>query len=197
MAQITPNTQIDTINILQEANSAIDNDLILLQRGSVSFKLRKSNLILSTSQIADIGDDTVLGNVSGSPAAPIPITIDQTVTNNSDRVASSAAIFNFANVEGLLSTNGWTKLPNGLIMQWGVFDAPSLQSSKTTTFPIPFPNNTFNVVATITNPNELGDDFRDYWVQLVSFTTTTATFYLQNSNKNFGEGQIYWQAFGN
>ena len=48
MALITPNTQIDTINILQEANSAENGDYFLLQRGSTSYKVRKDEIINET-----------------------------------------------------------------------------------------------------------------------------------------------------
>lgn len=75
MAKITSNTQIDTINILTEVNSANDTDLILLQRGLVSHKMKKQNLIIPISQIAPIGNNTVLGNVSGSSAAPSEVTV--------------------------------------------------------------------------------------------------------------------------
>ena len=44
---------------------------------------------------------------------------------------------------------GWTKLPNGLIFQWGNWIAPNgpwTQPAPTATFPIPFPNKCLSVV---------------------------------------------------
>jgi len=43
-----------------------------------------------------------------------------------------------------IAANGWQKLPSGLIVQWGQFDA-SASVSGTTTFPIAFPNNLFSL----------------------------------------------------
>jgi hypothetical protein len=54
MAQVTSNTQIDTINILSEASSANDSDMFLLQRGSISYKIPKNKLILPSSQITGL-----------------------------------------------------------------------------------------------------------------------------------------------
>lgn len=52
-----------------------------------------------------------------------------------------------SNFEGDFSQNGWTKLPNGLILQWGRVNTivPNMVSA---TFPIPFPNSCFMVTAT-------------------------------------------------
>ena len=47
------------------------------------------------------------------------------------------------------SANGWTRLPNGLILQWGThLTAMSNYAVSTVTFPIPFPNNCFCVQIT-------------------------------------------------
>lgn len=95
MPQITSNTQIDTINVLEEANSTSDGDLFLLQRGSVSYKIAKSNLIIPSTQISPISDMTVLGNVSGVSSGPasLPITNDlENSSNSHDELATSKGI---------------------------------------------------------------------------------------------------------
>jgi hypothetical protein len=84
MAQVTTNTEINTINILQEAESVNNSDLFLLQRGSTTFKLRKSNLNISTTQIDEISDKTVLGNISGISARPTELTILDSSDPDSD-----------------------------------------------------------------------------------------------------------------
>jgi hypothetical protein len=73
MAQVTTNTEINTINILQEATSVNGTDLFLLQRGSQTFKLQKSNLTFPVGNIEQIGDKKVLGNISGGPSVPYEI----------------------------------------------------------------------------------------------------------------------------
>lgn len=95
MPQITPNTQIDTINILNEAASVNDTDLLFLQRGATSYRVRKSNFIIPPSQINPINDLTVLGNASGVTAAPSELSIAtslSSVSDNHDELASSKAI---------------------------------------------------------------------------------------------------------
>lgn len=75
MAQVTTNTEINTINILQEATSVNDDDLFLLQRGSTTLKVKKENLNISTNQIDEIRNKTVLGNISGSSSQPYEVDI--------------------------------------------------------------------------------------------------------------------------
>ncbi|WP_052461938.1 pyocin knob domain-containing protein [Necropsobacter massiliensis] len=43
--------------------------------------------------------------------------------------------------------NGWTKFPNGLILQWGSYSQPTTDA-VTSAFPITFPNNCLQVFAT-------------------------------------------------
>ena len=80
MAQVTTNTEINTINILQEAPSLEDGDLFLLQRGSSTFKLKSEKLSVSVNQLKNIDNNRVLGNISGEPASPYGLTLK----NNTD-----------------------------------------------------------------------------------------------------------------
>ena len=75
MAQVTTNTEINTINILDEAESAVDSDLFLLQRGTVTHKLKKGNLNINYDNIDPIENKTVLGNLSGQKNPPSEISI--------------------------------------------------------------------------------------------------------------------------
>lgn len=49
----------------------------------------------------------------------------------------------------LFEENGWTKLPNGLILQWGKYE---FQGTQTYNFPIEFPNSCFGIIS--------GDNFK-------------------------------------
>ena len=53
----------------------------------------------------------------------------------------NVSIKDFSN---LLQENGWTKLPNGLIFQWGKYE---FQGTQTYNFPIKFPNSCFGIVS--------------------------------------------------
>lgn len=58
MAKVTTDTQIDTINILSEASSAQNDDYILVQRGSISYKLKKDNLSWDINNLNDVLDSS-------------------------------------------------------------------------------------------------------------------------------------------
>lgn len=71
------------------------------------------------------------------------------VTTSGNVTASNISLGNVTmrqdNLLGSMSTNGWQRLPSGLIMQWG---SVSSHSSATITFPTPFITACFSVVAT-------------------------------------------------
>ena len=75
----------------------------------------------------------------------------QATSDNSTRIATTAFVKSVVEGSGgsgsytqSLSSNGWTKLPNGLIIQWGIC------SEGTHTLPIAFPNAFFSVNVTLT-----------------------------------------------
>ena len=49
---------------------------------------------------------------------------------------------------GVSAENGWCKLPNGLILQWGKITLPNLTNEKTgvCTLPVTFPNTVFTII---------------------------------------------------
>ena len=67
-----------------------------------------------------------------------------------------------------LSANGYSKLPGGLIIQWGQGAA----GVASVTFPIPFPNNLFSLVTT---PYSAGNDIQYYGTLIVSQSLTGFT----------------------
>lgn len=64
-----------------------------------------------------------------------------------------------------LNANGWTKLPNGLILQWGEFD--TMGTKSVFNFPIPFPNRCFRC-----------------YVSDVSYTDSTSELTVRDFNTN-------------
>jgi len=110
MAQVTTNTQIDTINILQEANSIVSTDLLLLQRGSTTYKLQKENLIgnseITLPKIQNISDYTVIGQTSGGGIPQeIPILKSSDPDSNSD-----TSIITEARVKQLIQQNSFSDI---------------------------------------------------------------------------------------
>jgi hypothetical protein len=199
MAQVTSNTQIDTINILTEASSANDTDMFLLQRGSISYKIKKGNLILPSSQIANIGSKTVLGNIGGSSAAPSEVTIldSNDVDSNLDTaLVTEKRIKDYVdnNISGVNDENGWVKLPNGLIMQWGMSErTTAFQEDEIITFPLEFPTQCLNVVGI---PDRTSFKNGNLGLYIKTFNRTTATFIYDSDDVTYENTAIRWQAFG-
>lgn len=85
----------------------------------------------------------------------------------------------------LLATNGWQRLPSGLIVQWGentsvLAVAPSSTTTPTSvTFPVAFPATCANVQLTPRNPSN--DAFADSFPELVSRSTSGFVMVPQNS----------------
>jgi hypothetical protein len=95
-----------------------------------------------------------------------------------------------------LSSNGYQKLPSGLIMQWGVLSAVYLDeyTYHVTDFPITFPNQVFNVTATLSYLEPVNASIG---MVIRKFTTSSLTAW---GDHGVGGGQttgnIYWQAIG-
>jgi hypothetical protein len=66
-------------------------------------------------------------------------------------------VVSFPNQGQSLTTNGYVKLPGGLIVQWGT-DETGATGRKPIVFPIPFPTKVVSIQATVVNETE-ADDF--------------------------------------
>ena len=98
-----------------------------------------------------------------------------------------------------LTENGYQKLPNGLILQWGTTAAGTDNTGNPATtgilvtFPIPFPNGCLNLVtgminATANNPN--------YMTHAREITSTNFRMVYDSTDKRSGTIQGSWQAYG-
>jgi hypothetical protein len=98
----------------------------------------------------------------------------------------------------LLEETGYSRNADGLITQWGRSTLFGGGGSGTITFPMAFPNECFNVVATpIASPNTS----LAYTVQIEAVTASNV---LISGNRDDGGGtvsapqmDIFWQALGN
>ena len=84
---------------------------------------------------------------------------------------------NFTGTNQSLATNGYQKLPGGLIIQWGIVSTTQSEGSKTVTFPISFPTNCLNV--SVTTRAATPDSNGNLMYQLESISTTQFNTYLQ------------------
>lgn len=75
---------------------------------------------------------------TSSPIVPTPTTGTQAV--NKDYADLKVALAQFTETNQSLTSNGYQKLPGGLIIQWGSFTPNGLGQGLQITFPIAFPN---------------------------------------------------------
>lgn len=90
---------------------------------------------------------------------------------------------------GSLATNGYTKLPNGVIIQWGY----TTLGSGTITFPIAFTTACLNASFTIHKTTNEGS--RAHSKNVSSFTTSGLTFTYTDYGSTTLQG-AYWIAIG-
>jgi hypothetical protein len=107
-----------------------------------------------------------------------------------DYVASQIPVIDFTNSK---TTNGYQKLPNGLILQWGKYNSNVSESDYSITFPIVFPTACLNITGNVINTVGSGD--YNTWVQVRSITATTAVIRIQAAESVGGNG-FYWFAIG-
>ena len=99
--------------------------------------------------------------------------------------------------QGFTPTGGWTKMPNGLYLQWGSFFFPVSSGNNflgpIQSFPVAFPNNCAQVYLTLRGNPDNGDEGDEvYWIS--SFTNTT----FRVSSRGDAPGILLaWFAIGN
>lgn len=89
-----------------------------------------------------------------------------------------------------VSSNGYTFLPGGILMEWGNFTATNI-STKAVTFPLAFPNNVFNVQVTyvVSDSSTIRNGVESGTISKTGFTWIgTSTSSLVS---------VYWTAVGN
>ena len=165
-----------------------------------------------------IPGSAISGNITGNAANISAFTVNQNVgtadsptfagltitgtTNFSNQVSVATATnatsaVNLGQFDNNKSTNGYTALPNGLIMQWGFKSYSSTSEIQVdANFNKPFPNACFNVSATPFIAT--GSVYKDIWIQIIgSPTTTKFTVQYQTIGGNSpGLDGFYWYAIG-
>ncbi len=102
--------------------------------------------------------------------------------------AAAADIATKAYADGVFSLvgNGYTKLPNGLILQWGV-NSVATDTNLVITFPLAFPNTCFSVSGS-SMLNDLSN-----WEGIKVIATSAASFTAQNA---IATANLMWIAVG-
>ena len=137
------------------------NTLLLGKQNTGSYITSSSNQVLHSSNALDISGTTLYLNKADGT--------NETVTIPSDLIASS------------LSANGYQRLSNGLIMQWGT------GVSGTISFPISFNTSCLNIQVTEINYGINGSE------KVAISSITTSSFV---ATRNATSGTFYWFAIG-
>ena len=91
--------------------------------------------------------------------------------------------------ENSKTENGYTKLPNGLIFQWGTVTGILTNATSTVTLPIAFPTAILNLSGTMKR-NAAGYNDAGIWVYPNGLTQILV------SNENSVTSDAYWFAIG-
>jgi len=97
------------------------------------------------------------------------------------------------------ANNGYTYLPNGILMQWGRGSAAAATSSTSTsvTFPIPFPNNAYMVNVNLANIITGGSQAGTSNTVVTALSTTGYTWVRGNNANQDSFVDFLWVAIGN
>ena len=117
----------------------------------------------------------------------------------SDTVVSEKAVSD-AFSTGFLSSkqqNGYTKLSNGIILQWGKLEDIAYDGRKDLTFPIAFPNKCLNASATYIANASFTQAGGVMYVANIKETGMTIEYQTVDSDaSNFPKRDAFWQAIG-
>lgn len=105
----------------------------------------------------DLAASVAGSGLAGGAGSALSVNVDgSTLEINSDALRVKDAGIAFVKMLGTdwtkdTSASGYTKLPNGIYIQWGVTGATTTGNTATVTFPAAFPNGCLQVVAGIVN----------------------------------------------
>jgi hypothetical protein len=131
-------------------------------------------------------------SITKTPASmidPSGATNGQVLTFNGSTSTWVASSLSASGFTASLSSNGYQRLPSGLIMQWGKTISTGIDSTVSVSFPISFVSEVYSVVVT---QNAGRQDGSNGTISVDGITITS--FNIQNGADN--TGPFYWQAFG-
>ena len=133
--------------------------------------------------------------IKNKPTITDPVNADWNAVAGLAQILNKPSLLTSANFEASLATNGYQKLPSGLMIQWGLYDSTiSGETSVSVTFPISFVSACYNVTAT---PKiNASNATRDLWVQVISITKLGASLQTQSYTGATSIDGFYWFAIG-
>ena len=141
---------------LTNKTTPVDADLIAIADSTSSFSLKKLSWVnlkatlktyFDTLYLNLTGNQTIAGvkTFSSSPIVPTPINNGDAANKNYADLKVALTAFTGSNQS--LSGNGYQKLPEGLIIQWGA-TASTTATYTDVIFPLTFPSGVFSVQTT-------------------------------------------------
>lgn len=211
--QLSASKLNDLLDAATFGTDSIDNSSTILSNGSITVrdsgitaaklatnavetaKIKDANV--TKAKIENVADYKVLGNVSGTAAAPAEVAIldeDDMVSNSDTALATQKSIKAYVDsstptfVPSTYIGGESVTLPNGLIMKFGTITAPS-DATATVTFGNAFPNSCLVVNATFNdNRGTSGDE-----VHVSAHNIGASSFQLTNATTS---ALVGWQAIG-
>ena len=150
-------------------------------------------------------DGTVIGETTQAAASVTSLSVSDGITGEGANTFSGESTFSSQlNLQSSnLSTNGYTYLPNGVIMQWGYVAFADMtqfnnnEGYSVITLPKTFPNALLSATCTVKTSQP--DANSDFWGQITGTPTTTQiTVQVQASSDpgtNYLAG-VYWTVIG-
>lgn len=156
-----------------------NGNIIKTAKAGGAFTLKVNDASTTVKGVARFATATEVANRSNSNVAVNPSNVGQTFG-------------------GSLSEDGWCRLPNGLILQWGSIALVSTgnNQSGTQSFPTTFPNNCFQVVCSSTAGN-IGGSSASEGFQVSSKENSSFSWVSHWQSRPTSFGPISYFAIGN
>lgn len=174
--------ETNTVSSNGNSNIQFNNNIVVSQVIGTASYANNSLQTVTASYATNAG--TSVNSVSSSF-----LKYNVIVPNGTASYAMFAANAGGTNISSSATTNGFTYLPGGMIMQWGYHAYPS---NGTYSFPITFPSACLNFIASNSDSQGAGVDAAfGYFVNSGSFVIGT-----KNNYGNVTGYPIYWFAIG-
>ncbi|MBT1966081.1 hypothetical protein KK009_03395 [Enterobacter hormaechei subsp. hoffmannii] len=144
------------LNNVQGAVRDAQSELItVLTAAGINVDPSKQNQLLTALKALLLSRSTPFADIKSDGAAAIATALSNLGLKEAakrDVGVGAGQIPDMSSFTASRATTGWQKLPGGLIIQWGQA-ATNTSSLVTVAYPIPFPNNVFQVIGSCLDVN--------------------------------------------
>jgi hypothetical protein len=176
-------TSANTLKMRSEANDQWIN-IGYLDQSADAFRIFDDTQVVDSSgtQTGLVGDQSTSTWEAG--------------TSTTESLVSPAKVKAASAGDYSLSTNGYQKLPSGLIMQWGQVTGVNQGSLKTVSFPTSFSSEVYSINVT-PKDYRTSNDFEVDLYSVAAISTSLTQFTIIQEGTSSGNNQtMYFQALG-